>query len=177
VSALLPHTVRNGTMQTQPTLAVANYFIAKAQSEGRPITPMQLIKLVYIAHGWTLGLYDRPLIGEDVQAWQYGPVIPSIYHEFKHYGRNPISQQKAIATDQGELFIPTVNDRHACRVLDRVWEVYGHLSGLQLSSITHQPGTPWYEEWYNGGGERFRDNVLSQANIARYYNKLAATKQ
>jgi len=64
---------RNGTMQTQPTLAVANYLIGKAQSEGRSITPMQLIKLVYIAHGWTLGLYDQPLIGEQVEAWTYGP--------------------------------------------------------------------------------------------------------
>jgi len=56
---------------------------------------MQLIKLVYIAHGWTLGLYNQPLIGKQVEAWTYGPVIPSVYHDFKHYGRDPITQQKA----------------------------------------------------------------------------------
>ncbi len=31
---------------------------------------MQLIKLVYLCHGWTMGLYSRPLI-ENVEAWQY----------------------------------------------------------------------------------------------------------
>jgi len=162
-------------MQTQPTLAVANYLIGKAQSEGRPITPMQLIKLIYIAHGWTLGLYNQPLIGEQVEAWTYGPVIPSAYHDFKHYGRDPITQQKAVMSAQGEWFIPTVSHPLAAQILDKVWAAYRHLDGIQLSSITHQPGTPWYKQWHDNFGrfKDFCDNVLLPSDIADYYKALS----
>jgi len=32
-------------------------------------------------------------------------------------------------------------------VVDQALEKYGHLSGLQLSSLTHQPGAPWDVTW------------------------------
>jgi hypothetical protein len=32
--------------------AIANYFIDKALEDDRELTPMKLIKLVYLAHGW-----------------------------------------------------------------------------------------------------------------------------
>ena len=51
---------------------------------------MKIIKLVYIAHGHYLAKNDSPLFTEKVEAWDYGPVIPSLYHEFKIYGAFPI---------------------------------------------------------------------------------------
>lgn len=71
---------------------IANHFIALAEIEGRTITPMTIQKLVYLAHGWSLGLFDEPLIDDTVEAWEYGPVIPSLYNAFKKYGNNPITQ-------------------------------------------------------------------------------------
>ena len=59
--------------------AVANEFIHLAKADGRSLTPLQLIKLTYIAHGWMLTLYGRPLIVDEVEAWKYGPVIPDLY--------------------------------------------------------------------------------------------------
>ena len=35
---------------------------------GAGLTPMQVLKLVYISHGWMLGLHQRPLFEEDVEA-------------------------------------------------------------------------------------------------------------
>ena len=52
---------------------------------------MQVIKLVYIAHGWHLAIYDVPLVDDYVQAWQYGPVIPPLYYAFKRFGSGPIT--------------------------------------------------------------------------------------
>ena len=43
-------------------------------------TPMHVIKLVYLAHGWMLGFTSRALINEAVEAWTYGPVVPSTYY-------------------------------------------------------------------------------------------------
>ena len=78
--------------------APANYFIGKY---GRfKISPLKLQKLVYISHGWHLAIFDRELVDDEyAEAWQYGPVFPSLYHEFTEFGANPMANL--------ERFIPT----------------------------------------------------------------------
>ena len=66
-------------------IAVANCFLDIADAQSRPITPLKIQKLVYIAHGWHLAIYEEPLIVELVEAWKWGPVIPLLYHEFKNF--------------------------------------------------------------------------------------------
>jgi len=163
-------------VQLQPTISVANYFIGKAQQEGSNITPMKLLKLVYIAHGWSLGLFGQPLIAEQVQAWRYGPVVTSVYREFRDYGRTPIRQQQTVlvSKDTGyALIIPTVDDEATCQLLDKVWNSYKHLSGLQLSDITHADGTPWDITWNQQGGSETGNTVIAPALIENHYRELA----
>ncbi|WP_366513810.1 type II toxin-antitoxin system antitoxin SocA domain-containing protein [Planktotalea sp.] len=52
---------------------------------------MKLQKLVYIAYGWHLALSGKKLFTEEIEAWKHGPVVPSLYHEFKHLRENPIT--------------------------------------------------------------------------------------
>src|ERR1700676_3931940 len=80
-------------MKTHSALAVANWFLARAAADGKSLDPMKLQKLIYFAHGWSLALTDIPLIEEHPEAWDYGPVIPSVYHEFKLFGRKPITER------------------------------------------------------------------------------------
>ena len=70
---------------------IADYFLLKGADDAN-MTPMKLIKLVYIAHGWSLGLYNKTLINEQPQAWKFGPVIPSLYDEFKEFGNKKIER-------------------------------------------------------------------------------------
>src|SRR5262245_29920187 len=71
---------------TYSALAVANYFLDLAKAKGLALDPMKLQKMIFFAHGWSLALYDEKLIDEPIQAWQYGPVVQSVYHEFKSFG-------------------------------------------------------------------------------------------
>lgn len=122
-------------MSALSPFAVANFFLEVAKEEGRHITPMQLLKMVYIAHGWHLGLTGKPLISEDVQAWKYGPVIESIYHAFKGFRDKPITHSVSpTKIEHGSSLEP---------FLRRVWDVYSKYSGGQLSTMTHAAGTPW----------------------------------
>ena len=102
---------------------------------GHETTPMQVLKLVYICHGWVLGLTDLPLVDEPVEAWRYGPVVPSVYHRYKSFGRDaittaPVDRSGMLGDQQREL-------------VEIVEEVYRDYSALELSGLTHQPDTPW----------------------------------
>jgi uncharacterized phage-associated protein len=116
--------------------SIANYFLLK-----KPIDPMKLQKLVYYAHGWHLAFTGRPLINETVEAWEFGPVVADLYHEFKHFGTAPITD---LADDDWEAIkVPVPRDETVRELLDWIWKEYGKYSGVTLSNMTHKPGTPW----------------------------------
>lgn len=100
-----------------------------------PTTPMHVIKLAYLAHGWSLGWDSKPLIDEPVEAWAYGPVIPSLYHRYKSFGADPI---KIVLADRSELF-----EKGQQETVEFVVDAYREYSALQLSDLTHEKDTPW----------------------------------
>lgn len=144
---------------------IANTFIRKAREEGRgDLTPMKLLKLVYIAQGWSLGINNQPLFAEEIEAWKYGPVIPALYHQIKQYRSHPVEAELPQPT-QGEHI--QADDQ---RLLDRVWETYGQHDGITLSSITHQPGTPWDQTWDDRG---IHGLIIPPSKIREHYQRLA----
>lgn len=150
---------------------VANCFLKLAKYKNDTLTPMQLLKLVYIAHGWMLGLYGRPLIKDEIQAWQYGPVIPNLYNKIRRYKSNPVTDY----IDHGlnddcidDQLDPAEND-----IVNQVYQIYGHLSGPYLSRLTHQPGSPW-EVTYKPG---VFGAVISNDVIEDHYQRRASSKQ
>lgn len=154
-----------------PTKAIANYFIEKSFDTGVELTPMKLLKLVYIAHGWHLGLTGEPLIREAVQAWQYGPVISSLYQDVKRFGRAEITEliEEYVPDGRGDsdCVVPEIRrDDPVAPLLARIWDVYSGFDGGQLSTMTHQPGTPWYEVWRTQGGA-FRSGAIIPNDLIR----------
>ncbi len=130
--------------------AVANSLLEMAWSENKTISPMKIQKLVYFAHGWHWALTNKPLIDERVQAWTYGPVIPSLYHGFKEYGTSSITDLLSASMPEPagrkiSLGYPKVpsGDQYVTALLDRIWEVYGPLTAIQLSNMTHAENGPW----------------------------------
>ena len=72
--------------------SVANAFIQRGIDAKRPLTPLQVQKLVFFAHAWMLGLRGRPLINEPFEVWKYGPVVPVVYYCLRHYGGDPVTE-------------------------------------------------------------------------------------
>jgi len=136
---------------------VANRFIELAAQAGRKLTPMQLIKLTYIAHGFSLAIYKRPLLDESVEAWKYGPVVPSLYKRLKKYGSTAVADQISSWS-----FRPTERlEEDDRQLVDLVFQKYGHFTGVQLSHLTHRPGTPWAETYEpNAYGVEIDDAVI-----------------
>ncbi len=115
---------------------VANFLIERSLSSHRPITPLQVVQLVYLSHGWTLAVHDRPLIVEPVEAWGYGPFISDLYYALKFYSPGPVVN-----------LLNTVGitqfDEQAILIMADTFDKYAHLSGVQLLRLSHAPGTPW----------------------------------
>lgn len=146
-------------MSYDPKL-VAEWFIHRAEQEGEYLTQMKLQKLVYITHGWSLGLFDKPLIDSKVEAWKWGPVIPSLYAEYARYGSRPIVEDCGI-------FPPLFPEREEA-LLEENWRVYRGFTAAQLSDLTHRDGTPWSEA-YN---PNVRFATITEESIKRHYVEL-----
>lgn len=116
--------------------AIANYFLNRANAAGQEITPMKMQKLVYIAHGWHLAIHGEPLIDEPVEAWRYGPVIPSLFQAFRKYGASPIAEH---ADGVARHALDNVN----IQTLDDVMEAYGEMGAIDLMRLTHANDSPW----------------------------------
>lgn len=157
--------------------SIANYFIERAAAEKKLLTPLQIIKLVYIAHGWHLGLRNAPLINEAPQAWKYGPVIPSLYHSLKAFGNEGVSGPVTAfrqadgdwIVDLREVTVPPPDDPAIRGFLKSVWTAYGHLSGLQLSALTHASNTPWQKAWHLKGAKYSKGFKIPEDDIREHY--------
>lgn len=120
-----------------PATAVANEFLRLAEQDRTAIDPMKLQKLIYLAQGWSLVFLSRSLVQEKIKAWKYGPVIPSLYDEFREFRANPITR----AARGGEA-APAL-DLTSLQLIRKVWEAYGNQTAIQLSTMTHEPGYAW----------------------------------
>lgn len=158
-------------MAAFPPLAVANEILKRADAQGKPLTIMQLLKLVYISHGWSLGLLNEPLVNEQAQAWQHGPVYPAVYREFRRFGAGPIT---ALARNRvGGDYAADLSQAQR-QVVDSVVTNYGHLHAFRLSAMTHEPNTPWSRIYSRAG---ITDKEIPDELVQSHYRDLAAARR
>ena len=158
-------------------LLIADYLIGKHA----PLTPMQVNKLAYIAHGFTLAIEGQPLFRDRVEAWKYGPIIPSLYHALKDFGGDEISILPYCGTrvdtpdldKRLDLTTTQIPERHRA-VIDRVITVYGGFSGPMLSTITHEEGSPWHQCYQEG---EFGIQILNDITRKYYQQQLVQVAQ
>jgi uncharacterized phage-associated protein len=138
--------------------AVANYLI---QNQPGGFDALQVMKLTYIAHGFTLAMRDKPLIEDDVEAWKYGPAIRRVYSMLPRGSAQITTPMSAHLADFESA------DK---KIVDDVRAIYGGLSGLYLSGLTHNAGSPWHRTWNTYG----RDAVIPQEVIKAHYVDIMA---
>lgn len=162
--------LRAWSVRTVPIKYVANDFLQWDFQNGQAsITPMKMQKLVYLAHGWHLAINDTPLIGEKFAVWPYGPVEESLYHIFKQYRDDPITDYaKSWVGDARKAFVILDFNAHFREIFDLVISKYAHFTALQLSALTHQEGTPWSISRANGWTE------IPDDLIKRHFRLLAS---
>ena len=146
--------------------AVANKIIQLAIDAGKPLTPLQIIKLVYFCHGWMLGIHKRPLVRDYVEAWRYGPVHRNVYRALKGYRDTPVGNPIA-GVSKGDF------DEEEDDLIQQVYDSYSSLSGIRLSTLTHAPGTPWDTVWREMGSDSFIPNELIQEHYEEILEQIS----
>lgn len=142
--------------------AVANTLIAKDKS----LSPIQLVKLVYICHGWMLGFYGRPLIEQPVETWHYGPIIADVYRSFNDYKSTGKEIRRRLwRFSFGPPFHATY-DAAEESIISQVSQKYGQMTGVELSKLTSALGSPWDQVWRE---LEQRGAVIPNELIREYY--------
>lgn len=138
-------------------LDIANFFIDLANNDpDEGMTNLRVNKLVYFANAWSLVRFGHPLFDDEIQAWKFGPVIPSVYNTFKSCGRERIHETSGeyspadLTADETDLLLDVANE-------------YGQYSTSRLVTLTHTPGSPWHEAF------RSRENAVIENNRIREY--------
>ena len=139
--------------------AVANWFISRGITEGRPLTHIEVQKLLYFSDGWMLGIHERPLNNGAWEAWRYGPVLPEVYFNLNHHQGQPITTT-----------IPTLDETFTDEETAIMDAVYGYrsLGAFTLVGIAHARGGPWDRVW----NSRAKSNVITNESMQLYFANL-----
>ena len=133
--------------------------------EQRPINPIKLQKLVYISYGWCWAILEEELFEEEIQAWKYGPVVPSVWTAFNNQ-RPKIGKPVNIDSQSSNL------DENTKKLHNTVYEVYVNQQSAEMIAITHAPGTPWSSLY-----DSTRNKEIPKHVIWRYYELLCMERR
>jgi len=159
-----------GSNEMNKARAVAAYLIQKANAMGEgnvelsgnnDLTNLKLQKLLYFAQLEHLKKTGRPLFEDKIEAWQYGPVVKSVYDWLKGCGAYVITELDADLSIADELS----NDIKA--FLDDFWIRYQGRSAWSLVEETHKAGSPWDTIYRRGQGnhEEIPIQLLKEAVV------------
>lgn len=133
-------------MATVDPLVTSNNFLELAKRENITVTPMKLQKLLYFLYREYLRKTGEGLFADRFEAWKYGPVLAEVYSEFSHYRDKNISEYYKDSAGKSFKVNEETNPEFAS-ALYCVWNKYKYYSGIDLSKITHLPGTAWRKAW------------------------------
>ena len=106
---------------------------------------MKLQKIVFFLHADFLVNYSRPLIKQEFEAWDHGPVIPSLYSEFKAFKGEAITgRAKAFDPIEAKTTTASCNlDLSDVQKIRELYDFYKRLSAYELSRRSHDFDGVW----------------------------------
>lgn len=134
-------------MAYSPTM-VANNILARSFEERLLISPMKLQKILYFVASEYQKATGQPLLEEPFLTWAYGPVLYSVYDEFRPFAKADIRRYARDAAGHS-YSLREDEDPDLADALDRVWAATRDRSATYLSRLTHSPGSAWDQAFQN----------------------------
>lgn len=121
-------------------LEIAKYIINKCTNDNHPISNLQLQKVLYYIQK-TFLMSGKEAFNEDIEAWQFGPVVPVVYYRYCGFGAMPIRMKYYTEIDDNT--VKTMNPIIDSKRLLNPWD---------MVEDTHKAGKAWAEIYQNGSG-------------------------
>lgn len=159
-----------------PVLDVARYIINYSNEKNYSISNLKLQKLLYFVQAYYLAFTSshEPCFSDEIEAWDFGPVVPSAYHEFKSFGGGdipPVMTYYKLDTKDNLWSIREVRFDGDCisendkKLINDIVDKFSAYSASDLVQLTHNQA-PWKKAY------RSRQNaVITQEAIRGYFNE------
>jgi len=152
-------------MVNHTALQVAEWFLAhnrimEAEAGAERISNLKLQKLLYYAQGSFLAITGKPLFDDEIEAWQNGPAIESVYQKYKAYRTDGIPFD--------EDFDSSAYSDEERELLTSVYNEFGQFSAWKLRNMTREE-----EPWLNTP----QTQIISKAAIKKYFEKEYLVKE
>ena len=145
---------------------VANLVIAMALREGNPVTAPEVMNIVYMAHGTMLGVHHRPMLRQEIEAWQEGPTAPELRRSLAGYQGRPVT---APMNADRETY-----DEYEERAVRAAWELHKRMGSRRMGEMVTAPGSPWHRKWTN---TKNASAVIPQRDIEAFYAGMARSRR
>ncbi len=138
---------------------IARYIIERCKETNRTISNLKLQKILYFVQAEFLVSTNHACFSDPIEAWDFGPVVPNVYFEYRMFGGTNIPcigkkrMLHAISTRDQEI-------------LNAIIDECSRYSASALVDITHNQ-SPW-KDAYNCTGY---NNVITIDSIKRYFEE------
>ena len=154
---------------------LADYILLESFRLGCYLTPLQVNKLCYLTHGFSMRAGRAGAFYNDVEAWPFGPVIREVYDAFRRYGRSDIRKLHGTmepvcgAREDTKTRLANSLGEDITKTADSVVAHYARVDGGMLIEMTHAKDTPWSKtrSWWP-----FNTPRISTETIKTFYEKL-----
>ncbi|MCD7957025.1 MAG: DUF4065 domain-containing protein [Lachnospiraceae bacterium] len=122
-------------------LDLSKYIICKCIKDNHPISNLQLQKILYYIQKEFLK-HDSCAFSDEIEAWQFGPVVPVVYYYYCGFGSMTItSSYDDYVIQPGDSII-----------VNQIVEEKRKLDPWTLVAETHKPEGAWAQIYQNGKG-------------------------
>ena len=133
-----------------------------AEKSGWSLSNLELQKILYLAHMFHMGRNNgHPLVSGNFQAWEYGPVHPTLYHQVKVFGAEPVQN-----IFRGASVVP--NETTEAQILDEALDALASVGPGRLVAATHRKGGAWERNYIPGA----RNILIPNEDILQEYREL-----
>lgn len=134
---------------------IAQYIIEYESNMQRPVSNLRLQKLLYFVQAQSLVSLNSPCFDDDIEAWDFGPVVPNVYQQYKIFGSS------IIPCDFTHSILEHISSTIK-KAINSMLDICAQYTTSQLVEITHHQ-----DPWINAYGKF--DNRITPEAIAEYY--------
>lgn len=143
---------------TYDALTISRYIIDFSDRENFNISNLKLQKLLYFVQCHFLMQKNDICFKDNIEAWNLGPVIPSVYREYKKFGAGNIPSSYVREKIKDDEIEPS--DK---KLISDVVVRLSEYSAMELVDITHNQ-SPWKNTY-----ERNCNRTIQVESIKEYF--------